>query len=404
MLRPRRRCDAPRRIIASQLFVSVALVAGACVIENGGQWVREPDPDPPRVFAYVVADARDSRKTAAVARELAERRASSGGPPAFALWLGADARNERECKRLRERGPQLAALFEALGDVPIYAAGSPADYKCGLEDPPSLLRPDHNYVLDVMATGEARLVSTCESAACRVEEATPSTLARLVVVDETPWAFPALDRGAETASVTAQLDALLEALPPSPETSHILVTHLPIESGGSRGVGGWQVQATYEHHAPVVQAALKGGRFDGVIAGHEGSLQLNRDLSRAVKRSSRIWLRRPVFQVVAGSAGDPDYAHPATSRMRPRWQGIALRPDHRSPRAGFVEVGFAAEHVQASAFARHAGHWARTTVQYPLLAPPHPVESEAPVLAPCRDCDPREGAADRGAWFPGGEQ
>ena len=376
------------------LLAGLCLLA-ACVTRSGGAWSREAEAGPARVSALVIGGADGSSTTRRLARAL-ESTDREGLRLAF--WLGRDIPRERACKRAETDGPEIQTVLDTLGDVPVYAVGDPARWRCGLRAPAGTLSPDHHYVVDLGADGHSEVVSVCEGVGealgCQVSEPSPSVLARFVVVDETPWAFPDLDRGPETEAVNARLEALLEALPPALDTPHILVTHLPIESSGTHGQGGWRVTSTFIHHAPVIRAALTGGRFDGVIAGHERNLQLVEDLGDAVVRSSRVFLRRPVFQVVAGSAGDPDAQHPFGPRLHPRWQGIALRPDHSSPRAGFARLDFGAEEVRAHLVSLGGGAPLHTSQDFGLLRPAHPTERSLPSLAPCRDCDPGTGAAD----------
>ena len=126
----------------------------------------------------------------------------------------------------------------------------------------------------------------------------------------------------------------------------------------------------------------------GALSGHDRSLSATADIADAVKRSSRFWLKRPVFQVVSGGTAHPDGAPAGGRRGWVYYQSQALAPDLLSNRAGFAELVIGRVSYTALLHQRKHGRWRAAQIEVPRERPPHPAETRSPVLDPCLRCDP----------------
>ena len=375
-----------------------AMSGQGCVYERGEAWSRGPSMGERAITIVAVGGARDDRSTRAVAQRLRDE-AFQGAQ--LLIWLGQPAGKRVSCKELDAEAGPLRELRASLEGTPIYAVGSPAGHRCPGAQWPEAVQPAANYVLEVDGAGRVRLVSSCDEAACKVEGIGGDARLRLVFVDVSAWIFPELE-DEDAVRDLAQLESLLAALRSEPnayrETPHILVSALPMESAGSHGLGGWNADATFRHHPESLQAAMAQGVFDGVIAGYEHNLQYVGDLGWAVKRSARVWLDRPAFQIVAGSAGDPDALHYAAPRTTARWQNQALWPETVSPRAGFATFRTDGNEAEVALHAKHGRGWKAAHHRVQLGRPAHPEETAAPSQMPCMTCDPVQGSSDGEKW------
>lgn len=404
MDRSRARTHGLRLCLALGLAVSPS-----CVSERGGPGLWRPSEVGQGVLKagpidlFVLGGSPRKASTSAIATALAER----VSPASTVLWLGARHEGRDDCQDPSRGDPALADLDASLGAASVFSVGNPRERFCGSSGPSSARSPDTHYLVDI-GVDEPVVHTPCyhssdaeaqdlEELRCPHPSANEGVQLRLLVVDETLWFRPEWDDESEAAKLElAQLNAIVDAIPENSSLPYLLVTHFPIESEGVHGLGGLRAQATYVHHPESVQRALAKGRIDGVIAGLEANLQYVDDLGLAVKRSSRVWLDNPVFQVVSGAAGDADSHHPGVSRSRNR--DIALKNDRFSPHAGFVHLGGDASTLEVEVLALHGNKWRSSSALVRTKRPAHPNETPAPPLTPCRDCDPVQGAADGEKW------
>jgi hypothetical protein len=325
------------------------------------------------------------------------------------VWLGAPYDPRRACEASARQTQALEILGASVDAAGVYAVGNPQGRRCGSSGPPNALSPDTHYLIDLGAEGgsvhtpcyraDGDDPSGVDSLTCPHPAPDASTHLRLVVVDETLWFNPEWDDDSHVAKLElAELDAIIDAIPADSPVPHLLVTHYPVESQGIHGLGGFRALTTYSHHPKSVQRALADGRIQGVVAGLEANLQYADDLALAVKRSSRVWLEAPIFQVVSGSAGDADVQHQGSFRTRTRWTNIALTNDRISPRAGFAQLGGDRDTFEVQLHSLHGRKWKTSASLVEATRPPHPAETPAPPLAPCRNCDPVQGATDGEKW------
>lgn len=245
--------------------------------------------------------------------------------------------------------------------------------------------PDVHYVVRVHQDGSSRVISRCDAAGCRLDDGDfGDALVDLVVLDITPFVAPSDDatlrrRGEESLD---RLDDLLAALERRPGPPRLLVSHYPIEAAGFHGLGGGAPDATFHLLPPALQNAIARGVFAGALAAHDRAVYASRDISDAVKRSDRVWLQRPVFQVVSGSTAGADAGY---RRLR-AWNGIAFEASPYSPHVGFATVVVSPDTARAVLYARKRGRWHAAIVDAPLRPDAHPIETASPVMDPCPRC------------------
>lgn len=407
----------------------------SCVVQRGHAWSEPSPPLPDRsaggaISVIAIGDPVPGPTAKRVAQRvddlLAAERAAGRTP--VVVWLGDNvfpsgptsasesAHPTPGCQGLGESldrpgVTELAATvqrFQASGGHAFAVLGD-RDWRCGEPDlefvdevDPAVpwLMPDYNYVVSLGRDGSARVTSNCEGDSCSV--AGGGEL-QLVMLDVTPWIHQP-DSGAPHADAAersvAQLNALLQALDASREDAppRILVTHIPLESSGYHGQGGGKPDATFYNFPPALKDALQTGLFAGVVSGHERSLQATADVGHWVKRTSKVWFDKPVFQVVSGAAGHPDAHAPFTPKQLPYFNSIAIRPDAETTRAGFAQLVFDGDTATIVLHAKAGRKWRSAAIESPLRPEPHPAETESPIMTPCLYCDPKVGAADGTKW------
>jgi len=392
------------------LALALALSSLGCR-HRGPAWASELAPAPSAgVELLVIGQPRESLATRAATRELDRRlrAAAAAERPAIVLWLGTDLgprgpERAGRCPSQAYATPALAALATVVSDAVERGASSwglpgPDGWRCpatGLEAP--YRQAGVAYVLRVDHRGAVRLASRCTDDRCEVEPPRAPPLVELVALDPSPWLFPELADEAQTAAMLDQQRSLLQALAAQPEVPRLLISPIPIESAGARGLGGRKQRTSFHYLPEFLQAAIAEGLFVGAIGALERDLQLSHDLSHAILRGDRRFIARPVFSVNAGSFGGPGHTLP-TSR------GGSLLPDLWSEHAGFARVLIAADPAHAWAqirvHARVAGRWREAGVSLPLNPAPLAPLREAPTIQPCPSCDPQAGAPDREVWVP----
>lgn len=357
-------------------------------------------------------DAGARAVAARVEQVLAEDR------PRVVLWLGdlatvplrsATPRAERRgprCHDVQEAwaGPAAAALVGAIerhGRERSFAVPGVLDHRCGHA---SALREGSrpwrvlgsHFVLRVFTDGSVTSRLACSDGGCTTLDATASTTAAeplvdLVVIDLAPWLHPSRDPAAlrrDELQVQA-LEVLLTTVgevPPQAGPPRLLVTNAPVEAGGEHGLGALWPDATFHGLPPRLQAMVVEGAFAGVIAGHDRSLQATADLTDAIKRADRAWLRAPVFQVVAGAVSAPNRRAGMALRPRRLRTSQAYAPPLWSDHPGFAVVRLRGEEAELVLHARRHGHWETSSLTVPLRPLPHPPRTPSPHMAPCRDC------------------
>jgi hypothetical protein len=398
-----------QRPFDSLAWLSVALLALGCVPDRLGPegWTlpTTPSAEAPGVDLYVFGGRDRTRSSAALTEALSGRL----GEDSSVLWMGAPWGQRDSCDPPSKRARSMSRLDERVDEAgSAFSVGSPYERMCGASGPPSARTPDTHYMVD-LGVGGPRVHTPCyvsegnepplEQLSCPHDDPDEDARVRLLIIDETLWFRPDWDDGGDASRrELAKLDAIVDAIPQDPNLPYLLVTHFPIESEGHSGLGGWQAQSTYRHHPESVQRALADGRISGVIAGLEGNLQFVDDLGEAVNRSSRTWLERPVFQVISGAVGDPDRGHRGGPRASRRHGNVALTNDRYTQRAGYVHLHGDERVLNVDIHARVGGKWRTTSATVDLARPPHPIRRPASPLAPCRNCDPVQGATDGEKW------
>lgn len=400
------------------------LLATGCVIHRGA-WRIEPDAAPAEgsagdgvelvLLAGIAPEDRGARAVVArVEQRLADER------PRVVLWLGdvAAAPMISATPRAQRRGPRCLAVDEALAGPAMttltaavaasasersFAIPGVLDHRCGHG---SALReagwpwrvPGTHAVLRVHTDGSVTQRAACSDGHCAFDDAAapaggPAPLVDLVMIDLAPWLHPAADPAArrrDELQVQA-LEALLThvaAVPAEAAPPRLLVSNAPLEAGGEHGLGTLWPDATYHVMPPHLQAMLVEGHFAGVLAGYDRSLQATADLSDAVKRSDRAWLRAPVFQVVAGAVSAPNRRAGMAIRPKRLRTSQAYAPPVWSDHPGFAVVRLRGEAAELELHARRGRHWETTSLRVPLRPAPLPSRTPSPHMAPCRDCPP----------------
>lgn len=406
---------------AGRIVLAALVSLPACAIERGKPWgpPTVPAPAVPEVSLVLLGDVgARGRSGVTVAGELervlAEHRRS--GRPAVVLWLGDNIGpvgpgELGKCTAAGDawRAPGPAALARvvrahaAAGGAVLAALGE-QDWRCG--QPELELQPDaksgpqpwalpaHNYAAAVYPDGQVRWTMSCGAGSCApapqdMPEQSPP-LVELVVVDSAAWLVPppvGTPAAARADQSLAEQTALLAALAARPAAHpRLLVSHHPLETAGPHGIGGLYSDSGFYLHAAPVRKAVDAGLFVGALSAHDRMVLAAADISPATKRSSRFWLKHPVFQVVSGSASAPDSR--AGARSAWYFQGTALKPELRSNRPGFAELYVREDSFSAVLRRKKAGRWGAGTLTIPAGRPPHPPETASPVMDPCLYCDP----------------
>lgn len=393
------------------------MLAAGCAIERGKAWDSPAPPlvadAAPTVSLILLGEAGFPGRTAAataaeLARTLDDHRAQRIAT--VVLWLGdAVGQDGLGCPTSGDPWAQpgqkdLAAVVrrhQAAGGA-AYALLGGHEWRCGRPElalqaqqvgvHPWML-PAANYVVRVGRDGATRVVSFCSGHLCTVEPPGTDTLVDLVVLDTAAWLAPPPEADPAALQVSlSQQQALLATLelttdPAAPPPARLLVTHHPVETAGPHGQGGLYPDSAYFLHAEPLRRAIDRGMFAGVLSGHDRSLSGTVDIFDAVKRSSRHWLKHPVFQVVSGGAAHPDGAPAGGRRGWVFYQGQSLRPDLLSNRAGFAELIVTPGDYAARLHQRKLGRWRVAEVRVPRGRPAHPLETPSPVMDPCNGCD-----------------
>lgn len=374
------------------------------------------------VELLVIGQARESASTRAVARELDRhlQAAATTERSAIVLWLGTDLgpRGPERSGRCIDpaqvfASPALAELAAVVTNAVERGASSwglpgPDGWRC---DPSGLLadaapyrQPGAAYLLRVDERGTARLASHCTDDHCEIDPRRGPPLVELVALDPSPWLFRELADEARTEALLGQQCSLLEALAEQSDNPHetprLLISPIPIESAGARGLGGRKQRTSFRYLPECVQRAIADGLFVGAIGALERDLQVSIDLSNAILRGDRSFIARPLFQLIAGSAGGASHTLP-TSR------GGSVLPELWSEHTGFARVLIAGTpHAQAQihVHARVAGRWREATVTVPLDPEPLGPLRETPTIQPCPSCDPQAGAPESRSFTPRGRR
>ncbi|MCY1055534.1 hypothetical protein [Nannocystis sp. SCPEA4] len=406
--------------LAFVALLSAPLSLSACAIERGKAWGPPvvPDKAVPEVSLVLLGDVGAPGRSGPVVaaeleRVLAEHRRR--GRPAVVLWLGDNigpvgpgdlGRCTAPANAWQARGPAaLAQVVRAhvdAGGAALAALGE-QDWRCGQPElelqaeargPMPWAMPAHNYSAAVYPDGHVRVTMSCAAGVCvpgpKDMSSETAPLVELVVVDSAAWLVPppvGTPAAARADHSLAEQAALLAAVTARPAGHpRVLVSHHPLESAGPHGVGGLFSDSGYYLHAPPLRKAVDAGLFAGALSAHDRMVLATADIGPATKRSSRFWLKHPVFQVISGSASAPD----SRGGVRGAWyfQSTTLKAELQSNRAGFAELIVRKDSFSAVVRRRKAGRWSAGTLTFPARRPPHPVETTSPVMDPCLYCDP----------------
>ncbi len=168
----------------------------------------------------------------------------------------------------------------------------------------------------------------------------------------------------------------------------ILVVHMPIETAASVGLGAGEAMASYRHFPPVLQEAIARGTFVGVLAGHARTLEAEDDLAPAIRRTAKRWMLAPVFQVVSGTAGNPNGVAGTGRTAIPYFRSMASQPELVTTHPGFATLHITRERIEVTLHARRLGRWERASLSFATLRPPLPSATPPAPMAPCLRCDP----------------
>jgi hypothetical protein len=399
--------------------VTLALLFGSFGCRHRGEaWRAELEPIPnPAIELFVIGQPRESLATRAVADELDRQlqAARAAQRPAIVVWLGID---------LGPPGPEqsgacpgAAPLFLTpnlahLGDVVTRAVEDgasswglpgPDAWRCGragfeaAATPRPYSQPGVAYLLRVDQSGAVELAWPCVSEPCELEPPSQPPLVELVLLDLSYWVFPELGPDDLNEALITQQRELLDALAAQPGPPRLLISPIPIESAGTRGLGGRKQRTSFRYLPEFVQEAVAAGMFVGAIGALERDLQLSVDLSNSIVRGDRCFVDRPIFEVVSGSAGGAGHTLPSS-------RGGSLLPDLWSEHPGFAQLLISPDRADVRVHARVGGRWRAAAVVLPLDPAPLPALREPPTISPCLGCDPVSGAADGEVFVPRGER
>lgn len=393
------------------------MLAAGCVT-HAGAWRSAAEPAATTagtVDLVVVANtAPAGRSSHIVAKRVAQTLGTEG--PKVLVWLGdVAAAPMRSASPLAQRrgprcldpataldNPALAPLVTAarprFDNGQALAAIGPSDHRCGhaqalqsgtLPPTPSA----SHFAARVLASGKLELWARCDDGSCQFERTAATdddAIADLIVIDPSPWLYPGdtpQEKQRDELSLLA-LDTLLLALAsdPAPSPPRLLISSIPVEAAGEHGLGALWPDATFHTMPPALQDALVEGRFAGVIGAYDRSSSAVVDLFNPIKRSDRMWLSHPMFQVQVGALAAAN-RRPAMARRRRRVrQSQAFRPPTFSDHPGFAVIHLGAEQAELTLHAYRRGHWESTTIAAPLRPKAHPPRTPTPVMTPCRDC------------------
>jgi hypothetical protein len=400
------------RMAALGLSLVLAGSAGGCR-HYGGDWGRDSPGDSADatrdagVELLVIGQPRSGRSDQRLAPALARRLAANAraDTPTIVAWLASDLgprgpERSGACPSQAPSPPALTELLRRADPSLVSAWGLPGPdlWRCGLAsapDPSALpyQQPGLAYVVRVDAAGAVSLASRCSADHCELAPASASPRVELVFLDLSYWVFPGLADPASEAEIAGQQRSLLEALAAAEPAPRVLVSPIPIESAGKRGLGGRRQRTSTRYLPEFVQAAIATGMFIGSVGALERDLQFSADLSDAILRGARRFIDRPLFAVQAGSAGGPGHTLPTS-------QNRALLPDVWSERLGYARIHVGPEQVEVSLHAHSGGRWRTTSTTLPLERPANPALRPTPTIQPCPGCDPQRGAADGEVFVP----
>jgi hypothetical protein len=401
------------RTAAIGLSLVLIAAAGGCR-HYGGDWGPDspsnsarPTTDGPGVEVLVIGQPRSGRSAELLAPALARQLDANAraNTPTIVAWLASDLgprgpERSGTCPSQAPTPPALAALLDHADPSLVSAWGLPGPdlSRCGLASAPEpntlpYQQPGLAYVVRVDADGSVGLASRCSADHCELAPASGPVRVELVFLDLSFWVFPGLTDAARTAAILDQQRSLLEALAAAEPAPRVLISPIPIESAGTRGLGGRRQRTSFRYLPEPVQAAIAAGMFIGSVGALDRDLQYSADLSDAILRGARRFIDRPLFAVHAGSAGGPGHTLPTS-------QNGALLPDVWSERLGYARIHVGADAVEISLHARCGGRWRTTSTTLPLDRPANPPLRPTPTIQPCPGCDPQRGAADGEVFVP----
>ncbi len=390
-------------MIRVSAIAGLALALAGCVTHRG-PWRDGPAPAPTDRDAITLValggagyGGRAAQHNArALERVLADSRAR--GRPATVLWLGdAAGSNPLGKPRCSERGERwtkkgvreltdVVRAHVASGGTSLGVPGA-AEWHCGaLSDRTPPIAWTAPALVRIGADGRPQVASRCDAERCTIEPAPSTAQVELVLLDLWPWLGPADVPHADRE--VARAVSLVEALPRGAGTPpRVLVLYLPVEGALSRGRGGrGRPLATFHLLPPAVQTAVAAGDFVGVIAGGEHGQYAVQDVGWGIRRTDKVWLAKPVWQVVSGAVADANERPGAAFRRSWAAHSIGYEPNVRTDHAGFTVVRIDDRGAEAVLGADVRGRWEHARVALPLSVEPHPKQGPAPVMAPCLLC------------------
>ncbi len=370
----------------------LALVAASCMHHEGTGWETPAPARTDPISLVLLGDAglpgSIAAETAAHLSRVLDAEREAGHFPKV-IWLGDNILGGCPTAPWNRPGSrELAHTVRAhVGDGGhAYAVMGDEDRTCpqatalqaDTDGPQPWAMPAPSYVVRLDQVGGARLVSQCENTGCVLEESTELALVDLVFLDSAGWIRD------EPPGRAKGLDRLLEAVRTTSGPPRLLVTHIPVESAGFRGLGGGMADASVRYLPPALRTALTDGIFVGVLSGHDRNLQVIPDLSDALMRSESVPLPHPVFQIISGAASDPDARNPI--RRIGRRRGVTASPILSSDHPGFVVLQITPRTVDVILHARRGRTWKTGAISLGLVATPLPPDRPVGSQTPCKDC------------------
>lgn len=367
------------------------VLLASCITHRGDAWQRDAPPPPAEggVTLVLLGDAgAPGRTSSRVARRLAATLAqeTARGREPVVLWLGNNVLPARGNKCVDPATawsrPGVAELAATVRGHASYAIPGEAEWRCGTVDAPGpWARPAPHYVVRLARGGAHEVVLACTPEGCTRNDGPEAPIVDLVFVDIVPW----IRSNANVPELVA-LDRMMDALAESSDVPRILVSHYPVEAAGWHGLGGGDPDSTIHLWPPRLRQAIDDGAFVGALAAHDRSTYLTTALGDATMRSDRVFLDRPMFEVVSGSASLPD-ARPGAAHRRLRYTtSIALLPSVYTPRAGFALVRVDDRAAEAELHAGRGRRWQTARVPLTLHPPPSSALADTPSMAPCLRC------------------
>ncbi len=369
------------------------LFAAGCMHHRGAFAARDDaDPGPGVTIAIIGNTGGSTRDATAVADRLGATLDAASGRHSggVVVWLGNAvgerpylARRPASCHRDGSSSPIARAVRARTraGTGEIAVAG-PAEWQCRVPPPWPANAHVRNGVVAIDARGRVHPRVRCHDHRCEAVGDRSGAIVELVLVDLWPWLHPdgIADADGEVAAVEALMDQIATD---EREVSRLLVLHYPAEGALEHGLGAISGgDATFHALPPSLHRELVRGAFTGVLAGGEHGLYVVEDLAPIVMRTDKVWLSRPLWQLVSGTAG----GRGSPARRSTLTRGVGYEPATWSDHPGFAFVTIADGRARVGIDARVRGRWQRVERAVTLNPPARGSRATLPGMNPCVRC------------------